>query len=313
VNEADFAIGIFGGSVAAGLAIRGGDEIANQVARARPELAGRIRILNLASPAYKQPQQLMLLSEMILLGVPLDYVVNVDGLNESELGAIDAAAGNHPLFPARSRMEFLAYTGRGAPTDAFYEKSAEILRERRAAESMESLATGWLAHSYLVKALAGALALRHHRRATEIDAALQATLADGADSDLIASISDDCFGREQGCWELIADIWARSSMLMAAQASAIGAGYPHALQPSQYVPDSKHFTPQELERAYVARSSWRGSVRAAYPLLLARATVLAARGIEFLDLTPSFANLKESIYIDPVGHVNDAGNAILGE
>ena len=100
---------------------------------------------------------------------------------------------------------------------------------------------------------------------------------------------------------------------MAAQASAIGAGYLHTLQPSQYVPDSKRFTAQEMERAYVARSSWLGSVRAAYPLLLARATVLSARGIEFLDLTPSFANVKESIYIDPVGHVNDAGNAILGE
>jgi len=256
VNEADFTIGIFGGSVAGGVANWGGDEIAYEVARARPELAGRIRILNFASAAYKQPQQLMVLSEMILLGVPIDHVVNVDGLNEVAVGGMDARAGHHPLFPARPQMQALVDMARGAPTEAFYETSAEIIRQRRAAEGIESHATGWFGRSQLVRAFAGTLAGRHHRRADELEAGLQSALAQGADSGLMASIPDACLGREPGCRELIADIWTRSSLLMAAQASSIEAGYLHALQPSQYVPGSKRLSDEERQQAYAPGSVW---------------------------------------------------------
>ena len=115
VDESDCAIGIFGGSVAGGVSNWGSDEIATELARAHPELDGRIRILNLASPAYKQPQQLMVLGEMILLGVPIDYVVNVDGLNEVVLGSAGARNGYHPLFPARWEMRALVDMVRGLP------------------------------------------------------------------------------------------------------------------------------------------------------------------------------------------------------
>jgi len=313
VNEADFSIGIFGGSVAGGVAIFGGDEIANEVARARPELTGRIRILNFASPAYKQPQQLMVLSEMILLGVSLDYVVNVDGLNEVVLGGWDARGGHHPLFPARWEMRLLVDMARGAPTDAFYETSAEIIRGRRAAERIESHATGWLGRSQLARAFVWALASRHHRRADELDAGLQSALAQGADAGLMAAIPDECLGREDGCRELIADIWTRSSRLMAAEASSIGAGYLHALQPSQYVPGSKRLTDEERQQAYGAGSVWMRGVQADYPLLRERAATLSARGVDFLDLTPSFAEVTDSIYVDTAGHMNRSGSGMVGE
>ena len=313
VNEADFAIGIFGGSVAVGVANWGGDEITNEVARAWPELAGRIRVLNFASPAYKQPQQLMVLSEMILLGVSLDYVVNVDGLNEVALGGWDARRGHHPLFPARWEMRLLVDMARGAPTDAFFEASAEIIRERRAAERIESHATGWLGRSQLIRAFAGALASRHHRRAEALDAGLQLELTQGADTGLMAAIPDECLGREDGCRQLIADIWARASGLMAAQASSIGAGYLHAFQPSQYVPGSKRLTDDERQQAYDPGSVWMNSVQAEFPLLRERAAALSARGVDFLDLTPSFAEVTDSIYVDNCCHMNSTGYGLLGE
>jgi len=313
VDPNDFAIGIFGGSVAASIANQGGDEIVGRLARERPELAGRIRILNLASAAYKQPQQLMVFSEMILLGVEIDYVVNVDGFNEVAVGAVDALAGHHPLFPARANMRFLAEAGRGAPTDAFYEASAQIIRERRAAERIESRMTGWLGHSQLARAFAGALAGRHRRRATELDAELQTSLAEGADSGLMASIPDECLDGKRDCWPLIAGIWLRSSLLMAAQASAIGAGYLHVLQPNQYVPGSKRLTDQERKQAFSPGSIWMTSVRSAYPLLQSRATVLSDRGVDFMDLTPAFADVTESIYTDICCHMTEAGYGMLGE
>jgi hypothetical protein len=313
VNEADFAIGIFGGSVAGGVARWGGDEIEREVARTHPELVRRIRILNFAAGAYKQPQQLMVLSEMILLGVSIDYVVNVDGLNELVLGSSGARTGYHPVFPARWEMRALVEMARGAATDSFYEASAEIIQERRAAEWIESRATGWLFHSELVKALAGALAGRHHRRADELEAGLQSTLAQGTHAGVMASIPDACLGREPGCRELIADVWMRASLLMAAQASSIGAGYLHALQPSQYVPGSKHLTDQERQRAYAPDSVWMRSVQDDYPLLRERGAALSVRGVDFLDLTPSFSEVTDSIYVDTCCHMNPTGYGMLGE
>jgi hypothetical protein len=313
VSPDDFTIGIFGGSVASGLASWGGDEIVDAVARAHPELAGRVRVLNFGSGSYKQPQQLMVLSEMILLGVPLDYVVNVDGLNEAALGAIDVLGGHHPIFPARPQMEAFAQLMRGAPTDAFFEASAEIIHERKDAERIEAWVTGPFADSELARALAGALAGRHRRRATELEAALQTQLAQGADSGLLVSLPDACLEGRQGCSPLIANLWTRSSLLMAVQAASIGASYLHALQPSQYVGGSKTFTRQETRRAYAPDSIWMESVRSTYPLFRARAQLLAARGVDFLDLTPAFSGVTETLYTDICCHVNETGYGILGE
>ena len=50
-------------------------------------------ICNFGSGGYKQPQQLAALSEALLLGVPLDVVVNIDGYNEVALGKSDAQRG----------------------------------------------------------------------------------------------------------------------------------------------------------------------------------------------------------------------------
>jgi hypothetical protein len=312
-TESDFIVGIFGGSVAVGIAKRGSDEITNQLVHSRPDLAGKVRILNLATGSYKQPQQLMTLSEMVVLGIPFDYVVNVDGLNEVALGVKDAKAGHHPLFPAQAQMQALVDAARGAPTGAFYEASAEIIRHRRSAQRISSHASGWPFRSQLVQALAGALASRHQRKADELEAGLQGLLARGADAGLTASLPDPCLGGDSGCLDLIADIWERASRLMAAEASSIGAGYLHVLQPSQYVPGSKALTESERREAFLPGSGWMTSVQAGYPLLQARAPTLTAQGIDFLDLTPIFAEVTDTIYVDACCHPNPAGYDMLGE
>ena len=61
LGEDDFVIGIFGGSVANELTLLGGDTIVATLSERRPELAGRIRILNFGLGGYKQPQQTILL------------------------------------------------------------------------------------------------------------------------------------------------------------------------------------------------------------------------------------------------------------
>ena len=129
----------------------------------------------------------------------------------------------------------------------------------------------------------------------------------------MTSIPDACLGREDGCNELIADIWMRASLLMAAQSSSIGAGYLHALQPSQYLPGSKRRSDEERQQAYAPDSVWKKSVQRDYPLLRTRAAALSARGVDFLDLTPSFSDVTDSVYVDTCCHLNPTGYGILGQ
>lgn len=131
VGEEDFVIGIFGGSVANQLALLGGETIVATLSQRRPELDGRIRILNFGVGGYKQPQQTILLLEMILLGVPFDVVVKLDGFNEVALGASDAAAGHHPIFPYSGFHLRTVELSSGQPTPTAIELSASILRAGR--------------------------------------------------------------------------------------------------------------------------------------------------------------------------------------
>jgi hypothetical protein len=100
---------------------------------------------------------------------------------------------------------------------------------------------------------------------------------------------------------------------MAAEASSIGAGYLHALQPSQYLPGSKSLTESERREAFLPGSGWMRSVQAGYPLLQARTGSLVAHGIDFLDLTPIFAEVTDTIYVDACCHPNPKGYDMLGE
>jgi hypothetical protein len=100
---------------------------------------------------------------------------------------------------------------------------------------------------------------------------------------------------------------------MAAEASSIGAGYLHALQPSQYVPGSKRLTDPERQQAYAPGSVWMRAVQDDYPLLRGRDATLSAHGVDFLDLTPSFAEVTASVYVDNCCHLNPAGYGMLGQ
>ncbi len=99
VDREDFVVGIFGGSVANNLVNVGGAALTEALEARSPAWKGRVEILNLASGGYKQPHQIFVLTEMILLGVPFDLVINLDGFNEVALGGSDSRSGWHPLFP----------------------------------------------------------------------------------------------------------------------------------------------------------------------------------------------------------------------
>ena len=93
---------------------------------------------------------------------------------------------------------------------------------------------------------------------------------------------------------------------------ANGIRYFHFLQPNQYVPDSKRLGEEERETAFTADHPYRRGVEKGYPFLVQSGRELSRRGIRFHDLTMTFSDTDEQIYIDDCCHYNEKGNEILG-
>jgi len=311
VSEDDFVIGIFGGSVANQLVLLGGDSIVATLSERWPELDGRIRILNFGLGGYKQPQQTILLLEMILLGVPFDVVVNLDGFNEIALGAGDAAAGHHPIFPYRGFHLRTVEFSSGQPTPAAIELSAAILKARRESRRWREWLAAGPGRSELVAALVGLRLQVLERRVAEAERALQDPSQAGRVA-AVARIDAPCLGEGFACWRLIADLWERSSRAMAALAREESALYLHVLQPHQYLEGSKRLTAEERRVAYDPGHPWSRAVARGYPHLQRRAPRLSQAGIRFYDLTGVFRGSSETLYQDTCCHFNARGGRILG-
>jgi hypothetical protein len=251
VDPGRYVVGVFGGSVADQLAVLGGEALAEALGERFAAVRGSVVVLNFGSGGYKQPQQAISLLEMVLAGVPFDLIVNLDGYNELYFGYAAARGGHHPVLPSRGlyRTTVGFLTERSPQRDALAER---ILAEQRAGRAWRTrlVEAPWLGQSELVRAVAGAMAERHERRRLELEGQLQEIGAAATDLPL-ASFPHRCDPRD-GCWEVMADVWERASLMMYAMAQEIGAEYLHLLQPNQYVEGSKPLSPEERRHAWQA-------------------------------------------------------------
>lgn len=310
VAESDYAVGVFGGSMAAHVALLGSEALAARLGELVPELTGRVRVLNFAAGGYKQPQPLMVLVQALLLGVRLDAVVEIDGYNELVFGAKNAEQGYHPLFPSRFHMDALVQLASGNPSDELVLARAEIVRSRRRAADWRRRAKApLLRSSELARALCGVGIVRQLRRAALREAELQAQEAAPPEQALVAALPDPCL--EAGdCTELVVELWARASLAMASLAEAHGLAYLHVLQPNQYVPGAKTFTGEE--RALLRPDdAWARAARRGYPRLIERGRRLRDQGIAFVDATGLFRDVSDTLYVDDCCHVDARGNRMI--
>jgi hypothetical protein len=311
VDPDRYVVGVFGGSFADQLALLGGAALEAALVERFAELRGEVVVLNLASSAYKQPQQAISLLEMVVAGVPFDLIVNLDGYNEIHFGYAAAQGGHHPVFPSRGpyRTTVGFLTERSAARDA---RAERILTEKRSERAWLARVGGgaWLGRSELARTLAGALARRHQRSRLELERELQEI---GASADLpVASFPHRCGDETEACWQIVADVWERSSLVMQGIARDIGAEYLHVLQPNQYVEGSKPLSDEERRHAWQPGPR-RALIQRGYALLRERGRRLRDAGVPFHDLTGLYAAHTETIYRDVCCHVNLRGNELLAE
>jgi|GEM_PF-550432 len=307
-------VALVGGSVALQLAMKAGDVLESGL-KSIPAFHNRqLVLLNLGNGAFKQPQGLITLNDILSRGGHIDLLIALDGFNEI---ALPEAHGNlpdgiSPFYPQHWRQlaESQLYPGQMSALSKLQYATAlrAILAENFARPIVRHLVTAnliWrVADEQLQKATA-----RYRKALDELpptDPHMRLT------NDQRAFLGPATHYRTRR--ELYTDIarqWARSSVLMNDIVAVQGGRYFHFLQPNQYVLGGKPLGEQERKVAINPASPYRRPVEIGYPYLRAMGASLGRAGVWFEDLTGLFADKSQELYIDDCCHMNKEGNNLL--
>jgi hypothetical protein len=305
-------VGVFGGSVARGTALNSGKVLERTIAESCPNCQRPIKVLNFAVSGYKQPQQLFLLTELSLLNVPIDVVINIDGFNEVALGLTDASRGWHPLYPNKDFLLQALSLGTGNVTDEQLIQGGIAIQERRRANHLREwlVSRPLLRHSEIARMVIGGMVQRCLKRATLAEQLLRESVSPNIES-AVFQLPDPHLGTEGASLNLVIDLWSRTSRMMRDVAWGMNAQYFHVLQPNQYLDGSKTLTPDERASAWAPERPWSRAAAFAYPHLRTAGAQLVRTNIDFFDMTQIFFNQSSTIYGDPCCHFNEQGYNIL--
>ncbi|MFY9341547.1 MAG: hypothetical protein WAT39_03600 [Planctomycetota bacterium] len=299
-----FVVGITGGSVAM-LLCDGAEATLVAALQRSPLLQGRrIEVVQLALGGYKQPQQLLAMQMVMLLGGQFDCVVNLDGFNDVSLLNEDLELGVPAWFP----RSWAALMDR-VPTPEQQLRLGHLVFLRRERQAMADAAGAlwWSPTAQLVWLLRDRQLARRlvTERATAERAAVTPSFAVTGPGRAGQSLDD---ARAE-----MAQVWGRCSLQMHSLCASQGARYFHFLQPNQYVPGAKPIGPSEAKVAIVPDSPWDRAAQRGYPLLQQEGRLLQQAGVAFEDLTGIFRDHPEPLYNDMCCHLNHDGNALLAE
>lgn len=301
-------IAITGGSVARQLTNNASEVLERELSKIPLFQGKRFEFVRLAIDGNKQPQQLMTLNYLLMLGGEFDLIINLDGVNEIALPVMDnAKSGVAPAFPRKWGMVTAAAVSRDLMRLLGYEISLITAQRDQALWMDQSLIryspTGcWIWQ--VRNARLETLRQEFHQRKLRIMA---------TESTICSSGPRQEFETEEQLLNYCAEIWARSSKLMNDLCQANQIHYFHFLQPNQYVPDSKPMSEFEFQGALNKESPFMDPVRTGYPVMREMAPRLRAAGVEFTDLTQVFADHPERVYVDDCCHVNQEGDRIMAE
>ena len=293
-------IGLLGGSVSWNAAPYFQEAVARYLAEQGS--AKEPVVIRLSWGSLKQPQQLNMVSFMLLMGGNFDLLVNLDGHNELANSYINFTRGVFPFYPF-DWEKLVALTR---------EELALVAEIRAARTQLSRLEQGAGVAPVRYSALYGLLRRyriqRAETRILELNRELsgQGLARSIEQQGPLANYPDGAAMHQEAV-----RVWYRGSVLLDALAERAGADYYHFLQPNQYIPDAKPLSAEERQfyiRAEVAATT---NFAETYPLLAGFGRELQERGINFLDLTQIFKEHRETLYRDDCCHLNQRGNELL--
>ncbi len=303
----DLVVGITGGSVSQQFAQRGGAEALRPLLAALPRFEGRTpRFVLLGGGGVKQPQQLMGLQWVLVQGMRMDVLINIDGFNEVALHEVEnERAEVAPIYPRSWRMR----VSRLDMADVVGERAYLKGRRRQLAQDLLSSPVR-VSHLRQLVWIAQDRSTRYSIRS--LDEVLATFESEGV-HDFLSQGPRQLNSTAESRRSLMVNLWRESSLQIERACRASGVEYYHFLQPNQYVEGSKPLSEEEQRVAITEDLSYGTFVPAAYPLLQEAGDALTSEGVRFHDLTRVFADRHESIYVDDCCHVNRLGNQVLAE
>lgn len=301
-----FIVGILGGSVAWHTSVAG-SEIIKERLKAHPAIKGRkVEIVRLAASGYKQPQQVMALNYVQVMGGEFDAVVNIDGYNEVALALVENGYGGTAIVYPRS----WATRTISALNPESYAAAARLLHLRG---SRQQGARDFLQSNFRWSPLRTLMWLAIDRSRQRGIVELGMEVSNKRKGGFVNHGPVDQNTPETELDAAVIDIWKRSSVQLQHACEATNTIYLHVLQPNQYMTDSKAMSAYELENAYREEQVLGKAIARLYPRLLNEAPWLQTAGVAFSDQTMLFADETDTIYSDPFCHYNQRGNEMLAE
>ena len=301
-REGEVAIGIFGGSVANGLACSS-ELLAAPAATDYSTYVGKpLRIVNLTMGGGREPQQY---NALHMFHDAIDVAVFLDGYNEM----------TNPITPCDRLVPFWAANRKTA---------LELLQPLidlnvQLTTLADSSIWKYLSGSGLFKAYLSRLNNRSWVKTDEFARSM------GDPSILQGSIFATDSERAQS--------WATCVALSAEYAASLNLPIFFFLQPNQYVAGSKPFSEEEkvhalhhpgtLEAVITRLASHTTSpifaklrgrdLTRAYAVFEEQIEQLRLRGVAVTSLSGIYKDVRGTVYIDEYCHVNDTGNAIMAQ
>ncbi len=305
-GENKVILGIVGGSFAWGTFVAGMGTLIDRLKQDEAFKNKEIVPIRLAAGGYKQPQQLMTLNYFLSLGAEFDILINIDGFNEATLPVLENIPKNtNPFFPRlwsirvapMSDPDFFNLIVEGKHYRNRRVQIAKIFHSETFSSSF-TLNLIWQLIDNLIEKKINEI----NDRALRTEPTTSSYVSTGPNLNLE--------GRD--LYQELANIWKRSSIQMNALSKANDIQYYHFLQPNQYLPGSKPLTAEERKVAVISES-FKRIVQEVYPVLQKSSDDLKKKGIKFKDLTMTYADQNQSLYIDACCHVNSEGYNIFAD
>lgn len=309
-----YVVAVFGGSVATSFTNLGQERLVQRL-REHPALADReIVLLNMAQGGYKQPQNLLALAYYLAAGQEIDLAINLDGFNEVALSARNASMNIEAAMPSGDHLLPLAdLVNQSVLTPERVAALHDIYsRQARLARLADGVASARLASVAFVREQLYRIETGHYRQAVVQFQESQQSQANLSEQSLIFIAPSHIGGDEEALFRRVADIWARSSLMMHALLAQRGVPYYHVLQPNQYV-SAKPLSAEEQRYAFNPDHPYAVAAVKGYPYLLARAEELRRQGVRFVNAVDAFDAHPETLYIDDCCHFNQRGAEILAD
>jgi len=315
-NPDKIVVAVVGASVATQLASTtyAGDILRSELKKTPPFQSKELVLLNLGNGAYKQPQAVMTINDILSRGGHIDVLIALDGVGEI---ALPEAHGNlsygiSPFYPQHWQLL--------VNTQLSSDQTAAIGNFR-----LTHNVRVWLASIFAKPVLRNSITANLIWRIADVRLAetitADRTLANkDAPKESASRLSNDRraflgppveYATRRDLYMDIARNWGRSSVLLHNLMRSQDGLYFHFLQPNQYIAGSKPLGEHERTVAIHPVSPYRRPIEIGYPYLQAMGESLRSAGIWFEDLTSVFAGMDQELYNDNCCHLNNDGNLIL--